>query len=111
MRRLAMYATVRETTFEPEKLARGKGQVDEFWRIRAAQPGYRGALTVDAGDGRAFIVSLWDSSEQSEAAQAILDPESQRLMGPLRSAPPRILGRGEVSYNDLAPASMAAPAR
>ncbi len=106
-----MYATVRETMFDPEKLARGKDQVEEFWRLRAAQPGYRGALTVDAGGGRAFIISLWDSSEQSEAAQAVLDPESQRLMGPLRSAPPRILGRGPVSYDDLARVGAAASAR
>ena len=96
-----MYATVRETTFDPEKLARGKDQVDEFWRLRAQQPGYKGALTVDAGGGKTFIISLWETEEQSNAAQAVLDPESQRLMGPLRSDPPRIIGRGPVSYNDL----------
>ena len=53
-----MYATIRETTFDPEKLARGKDRVEEFWRIRAEQPGYRGALTVDVGDGQASIISL-----------------------------------------------------
>ena len=96
-----MFATLRETTFDPEKAARGKAQIDEFWRLRAQQPGYKGALTVDAGGGKTFILSLWETPEHSEAAQAVLDVESQRLMGPLRSEPPRILGRGLVSYNDL----------
>jgi len=46
-----MFATVREATFDPEKLARGTGQMQEFYRIRAQQPGYKGSLTVDAGTG------------------------------------------------------------
>ena len=106
-----MFATVRQTTFDPEKLARGKDQVDEFWRLRAAQPGYRGGLTVDAGDGRAFIISLWETSEHSEVAQTVLEPESQRLMGPLRSEPARILCRGSVSYDDLTRAGAVISAR
>ena len=66
---------------------------------------------MDAGDGQAFIISLWEEREHSEAAQAVLDPESQRLMGPLRSAPPRILGRGPVSYDDLMRVGAAASTR
>ncbi len=96
-----MFATVREGTYDPEKLARGKAQVDEFWRIRAQQPGYKGALTVDTGNGQTFIITLWETAEQQQAAQAVLDPHAQRLMGPLMSTPTRILGRGEVSYDDL----------
>ena len=96
-----MYARIREATYDPEKLARGKDQVDEFWRIRAEQPGYKGALTVDAKDGQTFIITLWETEEQAEAAQGVLDPHAQRLMGPLQSRPARVLGGGQVSYNDL----------
>ncbi len=96
-----MFAAVREATFDPEKLARRKAQVDEFWRFRAQQPGYKGALTVEAGDGRAFIITLWETREQQQAAQAVLDPQARRLIEPLQSVPSRILGSGEVSYDDL----------
>ncbi len=96
-----MFATVREATFDAEKRARGQAQVEEFARIRAQQPGYRGSLTVDAGNGRMLIVSLWETAEQGRAAQAALDPQAQRLIVPLMSASPHVLGSGEVAYDDL----------
>ncbi len=96
-----MYAVVRETTFDPEKRAQGGAQLQEFAQIRAQQPGYRGSLSVDAGDGRGFTITLWETSEQFEAARARLEPEAQRLMGPLWTAPSRVLGSGTVSYDDL----------
>lgn len=96
-----MFATVREGTYDPVKMARGKAQVDEFWQIRAQQPGYQGAVTVDVGDGRVLIITLWQTPEQGQAAQAVLDPQAQRLMEPLQSVPSRIIGRGNVIYNDL----------
>ena len=34
-----MFATVREATFDAEKRAQGRAQAEEFWRIRAQQPG------------------------------------------------------------------------
>ncbi len=96
-----MFATVREATFDAEKRAQGRAQVEEFSRLRSQQPGYKGALTVDAGDGHIFSITLWETAEQGRAAQATLDPHAQRLMVPLMSVAPRVLGSGEVSYDDI----------
>ena len=96
-----MFAVVREATYDTKKKASGSKQVEEFARIRAQQAGYRGTVTVDAGDGRTLTLALWESKEQQEAASTTLAPEAQRLMGPLWTTPARIVGTGEVIQNDL----------
>lgn len=100
-RSLAMYAVLREATYDTEKKARGSKQIEEFARIRAQQTGYRGTVTVEAGDGRTLTLALWESQEQQEAASTTLAPEAQRLMAPLWTTPARIVGSGEVIQNDL----------
>ena len=97
-----MFATVREVTYDPERLRQGQAQMEAFAALRARQPGYAGTLTVDAGGGRTFTLTLWESEAQAEAALAVLDPEAQRLMAPLWAAPMRVLGRGAVLRTDLA---------
>jgi hypothetical protein len=97
-----MFATVREGTFDPEKVRQGQAQAEEFAALRARQPGYAGSVTVEAGGGHTFTVTLWESEAQAEAARAALEPEAERLMGPLRTAPGRVLGRGAVVRTDLA---------
>src|SRR5262245_13172971 len=97
-----MFATVREGNFDPEKVRQGQAQVEEFAALRARQPGYAGSVVVDAGGGHTFTVSLWASEAQAEAARAVLEPEAERLLGPLRTAPGRVLGRGAVLRTDLA---------
>ena len=96
-----MFAVVREATYDTEKRASASQQVEEFARIRAQQAGYRGTVTVDAGDGRTLTLALWETEEQQQAASATLAPEAQRLMGPLWTTPARIIGSGEVIHNDL----------
>ncbi|MBA2449204.1 MAG: hypothetical protein H0V51_14385 [Chloroflexi bacterium] len=96
-----MFAMVREGTSDPEKMARGRGQAEEFQRIRAQQPGYRGSVTVDAGNGRVLIVTLWETQEQAQAARATLEPEAERLLGPLWTAPAQVIASGPVLYNDV----------
>ncbi len=96
-----MYGVVRETTFDSKKRADSSEQIEEFARIRAQQPGYLGAVTMDAGNGRTLSVVLWESKEQQEAAGAKLAPEAERLMGPLWTTPARIIGTGNVVYDDL----------
>ncbi len=59
-----MFATVREGTYDPEKLRQGQAQMEEFAALRARQPGYAGSLTIDAGGGRMFIVALWESERR-----------------------------------------------
>jgi hypothetical protein len=96
-----MFAVLREATYDTKKKASGSKQIEEFARIRAQQKGYRGTVTVEAGDGRTLTLALWESKEQQEAASAKLTPEAQRLMGPLWTTPARIVGSGEVTQNDL----------
>jgi hypothetical protein len=97
-----MFATVREGTYDPEQLGQGQPQLEEFAALRARQPGDAGSLTVDAGGGRTFTLALWESEAQAAAARAVLEPEAQRLMGPLWTVPTRVLGRGAVLRTDLA---------
>ena len=95
-----MFAVVREATYDSDKKARGSKQMEEFARIRAQQPGYRGTVTVDAGSGRTLTIALWETEQQQQAASEKLGPEAQRLMAPLWTTPAQVLGSGEVIHND-----------
>jgi hypothetical protein len=97
-----MFAVVREATYDDAKKALAGEQVAEFARIRADQPGYRGVVTVEVGDGRTLTVALWETEEQSRAASATITPEADRLMGPLWTTPSRVIGQGDVIHNDIA---------
>lgn len=96
-----MYAVARRNTFDPDRLAAGRAQIDEFQAIHAAQPGHRGSLLVDAGDGRWLIVNLWESERHARAAWPRLIPEVQRLLEPLMAGPSEPLGAGPVVIADL----------
>jgi heme-degrading monooxygenase HmoA len=95
-----MFAVVRERTpgtgVENEHL-------EEFRRVRAQQPGYRGIVEVADDDGRILILALWDSEDQYRAARATIDEAGSRLGGSHWSGPPRAIGQGRVVYNDLTP--------
>ena len=97
-----MFAVVREATYDAKKKAGASKQVEEFARIRAQQPGYRGVVTVDTGGGRTLTIALWETEEQSRAGSAKIAPEAERLMGPLWTTPHGSIGSGAVIYNDLA---------
>jgi hypothetical protein len=75
--------------------------MEEFRRFRAKQPGYQGALEVEIDDGRVLLVALWETAEQAKAASAALEPEGRRLNGPEWAGPPRVIGQGQVAYDDL----------
>ena len=96
-----MFAMIREGTADRDKMAQGRAQVEEFHRLRAQQPGYRGGVSVDTGDGKTLIVSLWDTPEQAEAAGEKMKPEADRLLGSLWTTPTRVIARGPVLYNDI----------
>jgi hypothetical protein len=95
-----MFAVVREATYDSDKKVRGSKQMEEFARIRAQQPGYRGTVTVDAGSGRTLTIALWDTEQQQQAASEELGPEAQRLLAPLWTTPAQIIGSGAVIHND-----------
>ena len=93
-----MFAVVRERA---PGTGFGSEQAEEFKRIRAEQPGYRGAVEVEAEDGRALMVVLWDTAEQQQAAGTALQAAGHRLGGPQWAGPPPVIGQGQVAYNDL----------
>ena len=68
----------------------------------AAQPGYRGALMLDAGEGRRLAVSLWESAAARQAATE--DPAIRRIMAQLaerQATPTRLVAAGTVTASDL----------
>ena len=93
-----MFAVVRERT---PGSGFGSEQAEEFKRIRAQQPGDRGAVEVEAEDGRVLIFVLWDTAEQQQAAGAALQEAGRRLGGPQWAGPPPVIGQGQVAYDDL----------
>ena len=96
-----MYAIVRSNTYHPTKLAEVRAQLAEFQELHAHQPGYRGAIVVDAGNGRWLTVNLWESEEHATAALPAMVPQVQRLLGPLTAAPSEVIGTGSVVLTDL----------
>ncbi len=96
-----MYAIIRETTYDPAKLARETGQIEEFQALHARLPGYRGTVVVDAGGGRWLTVNLWESEEHAAAALPLMVPVVQRLLEPMMAAPSRVLGSGPIVVADL----------
>ncbi len=91
-----MYAILRLNTYDPEKLAAASDRMGEFDRLHAAQPGFEGSASVDLGEGRRFVLNLWDSVESSQAGQRVLVPHLERLLLPLMSAPSQFIGAGPV---------------
>ena len=70
-----MYAVVRETLYNPDRLGHASSELDEFQRLHAAQPGYEGNVVVDTTDGRRMTLTRWASEAHSTAAVA---PSSRR---------------------------------
>ena len=104
-----MFASVREATFDPEKRRQAQAQLEEFAALRERQPGYAGVVAVDAGDGRVLTLVLWESEAHAEAAGAVLEPESQRLLAPLATVPGRFIAQGPVLRSNLVAATSSSP--
>jgi hypothetical protein len=98
-----MHAVLRINTYDPAKLAEHPDQLAEFDRIHAAQTGYLGTVEVDLGQGRRFLLNLWDTDEHRQAGLAALGPAVERLVNPLLSAPSELIGVGEVISTGLHP--------
>lgn len=102
-----MQAVLRVNSFAPGRLAAGREQLEEFNRIHAAQPGFLGSMTVDLGEGRQFVLNLWDSDEHRVAGLGALGPAVERLINPLLARPSELIGFGPVIASDGLPATAA----
>jgi hypothetical protein len=98
-----MYAVLRINSYDATKLASHADQLAEFDRIHAAQPGYLGNVTVDLGEGRRFLLNLWDSDEHPQNALSALGPVVDQLVNPLFKVPSELIGVGEVISFDVTP--------
>jgi hypothetical protein len=98
-----MYAVFRETRYAPDREVVSTPEYQEFNAVHAAQPGYRGTVVADVGDGRLLTVTLWATAEAMAAAREALGPVVGRMLDPLMVAPAVLLGTGRVVVNDLAP--------
>jgi hypothetical protein len=99
-----MQAVLRVNTFDPGKLAASQEQIGEFNRLHAAQPGFLGSVTVDLGEGRQFVLNLWDSDQHRVAGLKALVPAVERLVKPLLAKPSEVIGVGPVLASDGLPA-------
>jgi hypothetical protein len=91
-----MYATVRETFYDPRQPGGGRAQLEAFAAIRARQPGFVGSLAVAAGGDCVLTLALWESEAHAGAALALLEPEARRVFGATRAPPARVIARGPV---------------
>jgi len=98
-----MYAVFRETRYGPDRDVVSTAGYQEFNAVHAAQPGYRGTVVADVGEGRLLTVTLWETAEAMAAARNTLGPVVARVLDTLMTAPAVLLGTGRVVVNDLAP--------
>ena len=96
-----MYAIVRENTYDPAKRAQSRQQFAEFQALHARQPGYRGTIVVNAGNGRELTVNLWETEEDATSALPVMAPEVRQLIEPMLASPSQLIGTGPVVLTDL----------
>jgi hypothetical protein len=96
-----MYAILRDSTYETPESARSSEAMAEFQQLHSSQPGYKGNVVVDAGNGRLFTLTIWETGADAAAARSALETEVRRLLGALMKYPSRLIGTGEVTTFDL----------
>lgn len=96
-----MYAIVRRTPYQQDKLPQVTEGLAEFQKVHAAQRGYLGTVIVDAGDGVWLTLNLWESEQAAAAALPTMVPVVQRILDPAMRGPSEIIGAGAVVLTDL----------
>jgi hypothetical protein len=96
-----MHAVIREATYASGSPVHESPQFKEFQTLHARQPGYEGTFVIDAGDGRMFTVTLWQTAQHAVAARVVLEPIVRRILNPLMIAPSRLVGGGPVVVKDV----------
>lgn len=97
-----MHAVVRETTYSAGTRIEETDAFQRFQDAHASLAGYSGTVVVDAGNGRFYTLTLWESAEAMTAAREAIGPMVERALEPLMVEPSRLLGTGPVVVNDLA---------
>ena len=95
-----MHAVIREAPYATDNPVHDSPQFKEFQALRARQPGYEGTFVIDAGDGRTFTVTLWQTAQHAIAVRVVVEPVVRRVLNPLMIAPSRLLGVGPVVVKD-----------
>ena len=98
-----MHAVVRETNYDPDAPIHERREFQEFQEAHARQPGYRGTIVVNAGDGRFITLTLWERADDMAAARSAMTPIVARLLDPLMTSPARLVATGPVVVSDLTP--------
>ena len=91
-----MFVLIRESSYHPGAYEQGQAAREEFYALRAQQPGYRGSTVMDAGNEQTVTVTVWESEQAADAATTILQPQAERLLGPLWSSPSRVVYQGPI---------------
>lgn len=89
-----MYAVIRVNSLDPARVAEAADELRWFEELHVQQPGFLGSIVVDLGGGRQGLVNLWESEEHSRAGLAVLGPWASRLLKPLMTEPPHLVGAG-----------------
>ena len=95
------YAVVRINELDPVLAAASPDQLARFEEAHAAQPGFRGTITVDLG-ARRLVLNLWTDQASAQAALSTLRPVIGELLEPLMAAPSEFLGAGTVTLSGTA---------
>lgn len=99
-----MYAIVAEYPYQPDHPPT-ESALAEMQAIRARQPGYRGWLLIDTGEGKRLGIYVWDSLAEGDAATPTRNAEmsavSDEHFRPYLIGPGREIGRGPVVGYDV----------
>lgn len=91
----AAYARLVANTFAPGQPTT-RAQADEYRLLTDGQPGARGAIFVATDNGPLFVLRLWASAAQQDAAAPLLREAFDRLIAPQLAAPMQALGAGTI---------------
>ena len=96
-----MYAVFRHNTYPIDLELDKDPNFRGFQQKHAGQPGYRGTVVTDVGNGQYLSITLWATEADMNAARDALGPVVGSLLDPLMTAPSKLLCTGRVVVNDV----------
>jgi len=95
-----MYAEVGRNTLDPQHPP-GLDVVQQMQSVLAEQPGYRGYLALDTGDGQRVFIRLWDSAAAADAARSNAAVKAFVAQHVSPGVTRRVIGQGKVVHHDF----------